>query len=257
MNWGVNVIFKAVIEQQRLKKILSAVTETVDESRLNIGPDGIRIVSTDPATVRLTYCTIPAEAFELYEADRGDLGVDLSKMESMISDGSPGEKVTLELGEDKSKLYIYMGRMRWTMSLLSLDSIRREPKLPSLEMPAAFTIPGREFQRVVKAAERLSNHLRIGMEDNQVFFKANGDVENVSSKFEEADLRDFKYSNVTSLFPMDYLRNMAKSAKDSPDIRLEIGQDFPLRMGFNLTDGPGGDIVAEIRYVLAPRIEAV
>jgi proliferating cell nuclear antigen len=44
---------------------------------------------------------------------------------------------------------------------------------------------------------------------------------------------------------------MVKVAKDAGTVQLRLGNDYPVRLGFEFADGEG-----EVTYLLAPRIES-
>ena len=85
-----------------------------------------------------------------------------------------GENVQLELDEESHKLKIGVGSLSYTLSLIDPTAIRKEPRIPELDLPAHVTLPGLELRRAVKAAEKVSDHVILGVSDEGFFMEANG-----------------------------------------------------------------------------------
>jgi proliferating cell nuclear antigen len=54
-----------------------------------------------------------------------------------------------------------------------------------------------------------------------------------------------------SLFSLDYLSDIIKPASKSNEVTLQIGNDFPIKINFEIAGGRG-----KVGYLLAPRIES-
>jgi len=77
----------------------------------------------------------------------------------------------LILDETAHKLVIRMRGLSYTMSLLDPSSIRKEPKVPTLDLPAHIVIRGEDLKRAVKAAEKVSDYMSIGVRGEIFFWK--------------------------------------------------------------------------------------
>ena len=62
----------------------------------------------------------------------------------------------MELEEGNHKLLIDVGGLSYTLSLLDPSTIRAEPRIPQLELPAKVVMNGADLRRAVKAAEKIS-----------------------------------------------------------------------------------------------------
>jgi len=67
----------------------------------------------------------------------------------------------------------------------------------------------------------------------------------------KSELIDLKSGDARSLFSLDYLSDIVKPASKSNEITIELGKDFPVKIGFSIANGAG-----KIGYLLAPRIES-
>ncbi|MCX8206354.1 MAG: DNA polymerase sliding clamp, partial [Methanothrix sp.] len=174
--------------------------------------------------------------------------VDLVRLSDLLSMADRGERVRLELLEDERKLKIGVGSLSYTLSLIDPSAIRKEPRIPELDLPAHVTIPGAEFRRAIKAAEKVSDHVVLGVKDDVFYMEAKGDIDALKLTMPSSELLDMKPGEARSLFSLDYLSDMSKSIGKAPEVKLEIGIDYPLRISFRLNE-------VYVSYLLAPRIE--
>ncbi|HUI39853.1 MAG TPA: proliferating cell nuclear antigen (pcna) [Methanothrix sp.] len=242
-------MFKAVINAETLRDAIESVSSLVDEVKFSISEKGLELKAVDPANVAMVSLKIGAEAFEFFKADQGEIGVDLVRLSDVLSMADKGETVQLELDEETHKLKIGVGALSYTLSLIDPTAIRKEPRLPELDLPAHVTLPGAELRRAVKAAEKVSDHVILGVSDEGFYMEAKGDIDSLKLKIPSTELLGMKPGEARSLFSLDYLEDMSKSIGKAGEVTLEMGIDYPLRVSFKI-----GQPV-EITYLLAPRIE--
>ncbi len=175
--------------------------------------------------------------------------MDLVRLSDVLTMADKGETVMLELDESSHKLNIGVGSLSYTLSLIDPSAIRKEPRIPDLDLPAHVTLAGAELRRAVKAAEKVSDHVILGVSDEGFYMEAKGDIDSLKLKIPSTELLGIKPGEARSLFSLDYLEDMSKSIGKAGEVTLEMGIDYPLRVNFKL----GGSV--EINYLLAPRIE--
>ncbi len=242
-------MFKASINAENLRDAIESVSSLVDEVKFSISEKGLELKAVDPANVAMVSLRVRAEAFDFFKADQGEIGVDLVRLSDVLSMADKGENVGLELDEENHKLKIGVGSLSYTLSLIDPTAIRKEPRIPELDLPAHVTLPGVELRRAVKAAEKVSDHVVLGVSDEGFYMEAKGDIDSLKLKIPSTELLGMKPGEARSLFSLDYLEDMSKSISKAPEVTLEMGIDYPLRVNFKL-----GQFV-EISYLLAPRIE--
>ncbi len=245
-------MFKAVINAEVLKDAIEAVSTLVDEAKFHITKDGISARAVDPANVAMVSFDLKAGAFESYNATDGEIGVDLTRLNDILGMTSKDDKIELNLNEETRKLEIRTGGLAYTLSLLDPTSIRKEPKVPKLELPAKIVLNGAELKRAVKAAEKVSDHMALGVVDKTFYVEAEGDLDKVRLDIPESSLISIQSTgNVRSLFSLDYLNDLAKSLGKAEKVSIDLGTDYPVNFTFNIAGGNG-----TVTYLLAPRIES-
>jgi proliferating cell nuclear antigen len=113
-------------------------------------------------------------------------------------------------------------------------------------------MPGTEYRRAVKAAEKVSDHMALAVQDKTFIFEAQGDLDRVELRLDKSSgMKIDAKGDARSLFSLDFLNDLSKSAGKAEEITLELGSDYPLRMSFSIAGGKG-----TVTYLLAPRIES-
>ena len=242
-------MFKAVINAETLRDAIDSVSSLVDEVKFSISENGLELKAVDPANVAMVSLKIGSDAFEYFKADQGEIGVDLVRLSDVLSMADRGENVQLELDEESHKLKIGVGSLSYTLSLIDPTAIRKEPRIPDLDLPALVTLPGGELRRAVNAAEKVSDHVILGVSDEGFYMEAKGDIDSLKLKIPSTELLGMKPGEARSLFSLDYLQDMSKSISKAGEVTLEMGIDYPLRVTFKLGQS------VDINYLLAPRIE--
>jgi proliferating cell nuclear antigen len=245
-------MFKAAINAEVFKDAIEAVSTLVDEAKFRIGKDGITARAVDPANVAMVAFDLNAKAFDPYEATEGEIGIDLTRFMDILGMASRDERLELSLNEETRKLEIRTGGLAYTLSLLDPSSIRKEPKVPNLELPAKIVLNGAELRRAVKAAEKVSDHMALGVAGKTFYVEAEGDLDKVRLEIPESSLVSLKStSNVRSLFSLDYLNDIVKTMGKAEQVSIDLGTDYPVKFTFTIAGGNG-----TVMYLLAPRIES-
>lgn len=247
-------MFRSEINAGLLKSSVDTVSVLVDECKVRLDEDGLSIKAVDPANVGMVELDIPADSFESYEADDELLGLNLVRFQDITGMANKGDTVVMELDEETRKLLIRIDGLRYTLSLIDPDSIHQEPNVPDLDLPGNVVLPGREIRRGVKAAGMVSDHMAFGVSDDEESFymSAEGDTDDVRVDLREDDIIELETSGETaqSLFSLDYLDSMAKAIPNDAQVEVEVGDDYPVKMNFEISGGE-----AKVTYLLAPRIE--
>ena len=246
-------MFKAIVSAETLRGALDSVSVLVDECKINLNEDGLAIRAVDPANVGMVDLTLELEAFESYETDGGVIGVNLARLEDFVGMADSDQLVQLELDEETRKLHVRIDGLEGTLALIDPESIRKEPDIPDLDLPATIVVEGRDIDRAVKAADMVSDHIALGVDpDEEVFYvDAEGDTDDVHLELTREDLIDLVAGEARSLFSLDYLKDMNKAIPKDAEVEIELGQEFPVKLHFDIAEGQG-----QVTYMLAPRIQS-
>ena len=248
-------MFKAIVSAETLTAALDSVGVLVDECKIHLEEDGIHIMAVDPANVGMVDLELDAAAFESYEADGGLIGVNLSRLSDIAGMADSGQLINLELDDETRKLHINIDGLEYTLALIDPDSIRQEPDIPDLndKLPATVVVEGRDIDRAVTAADMVSDHIALGVNEDEEFFyvDAEGDTDDVHFEMGTDDLIALTAGPAHSLFSLDYLKDMGRAIPNDAEVTIELGEEFPVKMHFTIAEGEGN-----VTFMLAPRIQS-
>ncbi len=246
-------MFKAIVSASTLQDALDSVSVLVDECKIRLNEEELSIRAVDPANVGMVDLTLEAAAFESYQADGGVIGVNLARLEDIAGMANSGDLVHLELDEETRKLHIEVDGLSYTLALIDPDSIRQEPDIPELDLPAEIVVEGAQLNRGVKAADMVSDHIRLRVDEAEEAFsiEAEGDTDDVDLKLTREDLIAFTAGPADSLFSLDYLKDMNKAIPSDAEVTVELGEEFPVKLHYGFAEGLG-----QVTYMLAPRIQS-
>ncbi len=244
-------LLKASINAELLKDSIEALSTLVDEGKFNFAEDGITFKAVDPANVAMVTFSLKSDAFSSYECDSEELGMDLTKLSDILGMAQANDTVGLELDEDAQRMVITFSGLTYAVSLLDVSTLRKEPSTPKLDLPAAVVMSGGDFRRAIRAAEKISDHIALGVDKNVLYMEAEGDTDRVKFELTKDQLISLKGSGVRSLYSLDYLGDMSKPISRVPEVTINLGKDYPVQISFSIADGSGS-----AEYLLAPRIES-
>jgi proliferating cell nuclear antigen len=244
--------FRAAIQSEPLKNILRALRATVDEARVKIDESGLRVRAVDPANVAMDDLDLSASAFESYEATPGVMGVDLDRLWDPVSLANKGDLVQFHLDTESRKLVVAVTGLEFQMACLDPATIRSEPTLPELELPASVTVDRDTLRQGVKAADLVADHVGLRMDPDEEVFRidAEGDTDSVDFRIDTDDWEAVTLADASSLFSLDYMKRIVRTIPAGTAVTIDFGTEFPAMFSYDLGDGDGS-----MTRMLAPRIE--
>ena len=246
-------MFKAIVGASTLQDALDSVSVLVDECKIRLNEDALSIRAVDPANVGMVDLTLEAAAFESYDADGGVIGVNLARLEDIAGMAGSGDLIHLKLDEETRKLHIEIDGLSYTLALIDPESIRQEPDIPELDLPAEIVVEGAQLDRGVTAADMVSDHirLRVAEADEAFLIEAEGDTDDVDLELAREDLIALTAGPADSLFSLDYLKDMNKAIPGDAEVTVELGEEFPVKLHYGFGEGLG-----QVTFMLAPRIQS-
>jgi proliferating cell nuclear antigen len=244
-------MFQAKVKAETLKGIVDVVSTLVDEAKFNINSKGLALKAVDPAHVAMIDMKIEMAAFEEYNADDTELGIDLDKVKEVLRLSKSGDLISLSQDEEKNRLVMAVGNVTRRMNLVDTTGMS-DPKVPNLNLPAKVAVSSEELQKGIKAAESISDHIALTATPDGFEMLSEGDTDSVSLKLAKDLLVSLECKEtVRSLFPLDYFSNMIRAIPGGTVVSMSLGNDYPVKLEFTIADGKG-----TVNYLLAPRIES-
>ena len=94
-------MFHAKVKANVLKDIIDVTSPLVNEVKFNISKDTISLRAVDPAHVAMVDLLLKKDAFEEFNAEEIELGVDMDKFGSIMRLASSTDVVSLDFIKNK------------------------------------------------------------------------------------------------------------------------------------------------------------
>jgi len=241
----------AIMTGEVLKTVARAIVALVSETRMHFLEKGLHSRAVDPANVAMVIVDVPRDSFEAYTIDEEKtIGVDVDRIFDISKSIKAKDLVELSLA-DESMLKIKFGSVEYSVSLIDPSAIRKEPKIPELDLPAKAVMDAGEFKKAISAADKISDHVIFRSDGTGFYIEAKGDVDRITFHMSEAELIEFNGGEAKSMFSVDYLKEFCKVAGSGDLLTIHLGTNYPVRLVFELVGGK-----VKVEYILAPRIEA-
>jgi|Deesub1362A_J573_1020465.scaffolds.fasta_scaffold01674_13 proliferating cell nuclear antigen len=239
-----NITCKAEI----LKTAIEALRALVSETRMGFSDGGMHAGAVDSSNVAMVFVEILPNSFKSYDVDKETtIGVDIAKIGGIIKPIKKDELIDI-ICED-NRIRIQSGNLIYTLATIDPSAIRRDPKVPDLDLPAKIAFDARELKKSVLAAKKISDFIIFRSDESGFHIEANGDYDRLTFHLSESELTEFNRAQAKSMFSIEYLEGFTKVAS-SGNLTIHLGDDYPARLQFELVDGN-----VAVEYILAPRIE--
>ena len=136
-------MFKARIKADSLKEFIGTVGSLVDEAKINVSEDGLQVKAVDPSHVAMIEANLMKSAFDSFEVSDIQMGLDIDKFKSVLTMAGKDEMVILEKDDELNRLVVNIGNLTRAMPLLDTSGMP-DPKVPSLDLPAAVSVASGE-----------------------------------------------------------------------------------------------------------------
>ncbi|AAB98235.1 proliferating-cell nuclear antigen (pol30) [Methanocaldococcus jannaschii DSM 2661] len=246
-------MFRGVMESAKeFKKVVDTISTLLDEICFEVDEEGIKASAMDPSHVALVSLEIPRLAFEEYEADSHDIGIDLEAFKKVMNRAKAKDRLILELDEEKNKLNVIFentGKRKFSLALLDISA--SSVKVPEIEYPNVIMIKGDAFKEALKDADLFSDYVILKADEDKFVIHAKGDLNENEAIFEKDSSAIISLEvkeEAKSAFNLDYLMDMVKGVSSGDIIKIYLGNDMPLKLEYSIAG-------VNLTFLLAPRIE--
>lgn len=246
-------MLKATIDAEIFRESIDAIAALVTECRLHTAEDHIWMRAVDTANVAMVSLDLRSTAFKSFSATVGAAGLDIAKMKNILGMIGKGDALMLNLLDEDRKLELNFGGYRYSITLLDVNTIRKDPNPPMIDLPGKAVLGGDALNNAIKAASVISDKIALGIDPSTMTFymEAEGDTDHIKLALGEDELIALNPVQARSLFSLDYLKDMGRVMARAEEVEVHLGIDHPVRFTFDIADGNG-----HVEYLLAPRIEA-
>jgi len=239
------------VKVETLKTVLSVLTPIVGEVKLVAEKDGWRIKAVDPAHVAMVDLHLSKDAFDRFDIEPVELGINAERLLEHLKSGRSDEAVNLKLDND-NRLVVSMSNLTLKMPLVDTSGFS-DPKVPNLQLPVSIKLNSGELQKGLKVSASISDYITFDCSEGKLTMTSSEDLSSMTLEL----LKGKEYEEISfekpakSSFSLDYFSQLMKGVGPNRDMVLNIGNSYPLRMEFDFSEEKG-----HAKYLLAPRIES-
>jgi proliferating cell nuclear antigen len=246
---------KLVLEKAAdFQKSIEAIAVLIDEAEFVVDENGMALKATDPSQISMVDFILEKKAFKKFDTDgKLKIGLDLDYLRQIMSRAKADDQLTLELDEGNSRLNVsFKGASARKFNLPLIDISSADLPNPKIEFDADVKLLAGVLQDALKDASLVSSHVSLGVNGDNFVVKAESSKGNLDSVTEK-DKKNLIELNVKgeamSMFPLDYLQDMLKTAQSATPVELNMKNNAPIQVSYGIG-------AARIKYFLAPRIES-
>ncbi len=254
---------RATISQEPLREFVDGVNAVVDECRLHVEEDGLRVRAVDPANVATVQATLDADAFQSYDATEATLGFPFYRLQNVLDLLPNGPKAELGLNGTDT-LRVSVGPYTHRLSLVDAEKLRSPPDDFSVDITAELTADRNTFFDAIEYFDEFASHVTFGFNSESGEFWMAGDGERGDDKgdfvLSEDSLAVEKDGDARAKYSLDFLRNFGRGSPEYGSVTLRTGNEVPMALRQKIAPehlGPEDAVYrGELIYMLAPRITA-
>ncbi|MFW3146391.1 MAG: proliferating cell nuclear antigen (pcna) [Thermoplasmatota archaeon] len=244
-------MFDIDIKVDTLKSVFSILTPIVGEVKLKADDEGWKIKAVDPAHVAMVDLTLGKDAFDKYEIEPMELGLNVERLLEHLKGAKADDTVMMKLSED-NRLIVSMSNLTLKIPLVDASGFS-DPKVPNLQLPVGIKLNSGELHKGLKVSASISDYITFDCSEDSLVMTSSEDLSSMTlelKKGEQYETINFE-KPAKSSFSLDYFSQLMKGVGPNRDIILNIGNSYPLKMEFDFSEEAG-----HARYLLAPRIES-
>ena len=175
--------------QDLMSKIIETLGVVVEDARFDFEENGLLVRVVDPSHVAMIQMNIDSAAFETWELDPTQLGLELRKIKELVSLGGPTDMVDMAYGDETGVLTVNLGKIDRNIRPLD-NSTLTPPTLPELKLPCKVTISGADFTQALKAARQVGDLVNFSIDENSFTVHVQGSTDSVTVAFDKDELQN-------------------------------------------------------------------
>ena len=177
----------------------------------------------------------------------------IEESEKVIKTGTP-KIFTVHM--EKEKLRFEIGTIVKSVSLLDNNSVNT-PRVPQINSESYVLVEKSELERGLKAAEDVSDAIRLTMSPDDFRAKSSSDSEESEMILHKDMLKEIRCTGtIKSSYPLEYLLKFVKSLSTSDVLKLGFKDDYPLTIEFQFGQNRNKpEESMKGSFLLAPRME--
>jgi len=245
-------MLRVTANTQLMREIVDLLMVLTSEAKMSWGEKGLTVNVVDGSHVALLSATISDACFETYEVEPVEIGLELGKLQELLTLAGPGDLVEIDYDDAVGAINVRVGEVHRILRGLDTGSMQ-DPKLPILDFDCSATIGAEKLSRALRAAKFVGELVDLSLDSKEMRVSVTVEAgEGVNVSFESGELSELVCPSPTQgSYSLQFLDPLTRklAAGLTQDIRVQFQDKYPLRLDWNSNDGG-----ASWTYFLAPRV---
>jgi hypothetical protein len=163
------------------------------------------------------------------------------------------------------RVKITFGTLQYDLALIRVDTIRKTPKTPTINLPVKIAMRSAKFRQTIALVSEITDEITFTVPAGEDKLTAEGTGEmaetHILTTIENGDLLKFEDERMdenkekddramVSRFPVEELDKISKIVANKGEVTLQMDTDYPCKVITSFADDQGS-----IEYLLAPRVD--
>lgn len=248
-------MFEARLDDVRILKdsLITVASIVKDKCTFDITKDGLQMTAMDPANVTMVMFNLLAPAFREYKVDKEtSITIDIEQLTTVLKRTKPSDQLILKLESDDSIKLIFEGKSHRTFAIPLMTLTEERRPVPKLEFAASVELKAEILKDGIDDASIISENILFRASSEEFKLEAEGDMGKTKlslTKDSGALISLETKETVDARFSLDYLRKMIGGTKIASAVKINMGQDYPVKLDFTEVDK------VSLSFILAPRVD--
>ena len=141
-----------------------------------------------------------AAAFDTWNVDEVELGLEMKKLREMVSLAGAGDLVQFNYSDDTGNVTMNIGRIDRNIRPLD-NSTLNPPNLPTLNLPCEVKISGSDLAQSFRAAMQVGDLVNLSADPDKFVVSVSGTTDSVIVGYDKEDLTSIPCDGAT---PVSY-----------------------------------------------------
>ncbi len=214
------------------KKALEAISSFVPEGNLRFSDKGIYFKAVDPSQVVLVDYFIDKKLFDDYTIEPNFVGIDMVELNKILQRTLLKDKLTIDLSDAELKIKLESDLKR-SFRLPLIDVGGEEAKTPEIKYDSKIIIGSISLKEMLRDAKLFGSSVILKINNGKFFVEARGSQGTMDSEATSVS-KIVSSNNIHSKFSLNFFQTIIKECDSSEKILLELKNDSPIRVSFNI-----------------------
>lgn len=243
------------------KSLVTFINNIVEYVNFKLSDKGIRILSMDKGHVALVDCFIPNTFFSNYSYKETPLnqelvlGINTNILMKILNHLNHDDELIFDYRCDTLNISFINKKYKkfYTIKLMDIDSDYLE--IVTTDSTTGINIESKYFHEIINDFNDIGENVRFivskerNKDDQNIELECSGDMTGIRMVLSNGDLSLSNLQDISLEFALKNLILFAKGANLNKYINIEIDNNFPLKLSYQIME------TGYLNYFLAPRIE--